>query len=462
MGLILVIKGIFMGAKIAVIILLVLTFGLPPVPAMSGITDECSTRNWYAYAITQTVYDGYDYDKNEPRAGKKIVTVSNPENGKCAKGVVLFEGKCYQGHKGYDDALYEYHQRCEHKPPTVLEQQYGDLLGKAWPDENSIVVNDDKFADYRLIKQRVVASPQNANNLNKTFEKMVKPFIDASDIVIKKRKLTAKDPLVIKRNAVEHIRRTLNNTKPSAKDIKKAIEFTAIATNPETALSGIYDRHQHVFTHYLGTIGFNVNIVLTAYLEQLKASYLLKKNAQKSFKKPDYQKMILNGQTYVDNEFAELDLYLESKNIRTILHNSKSRKMKYFHAGKNHNKTDEFEYKEAVVNGITYVGIATSILDKLELLEKIPGGRAVGTATDIIDVILIPNDIKEWRETAKNGIDVSAIGLTKYFLSCLSPVGLIKNGWLKPTVQITTVYWEEKNRQIDDMISCFDDPNCNY
>ena len=451
-----------MGTKITVIMLLISTFGLPPVPAMGGISDECSTHNWYAYAMTQTVSGGYDYEKNEPKAGKKIVTVSEPKNGKCAKGVVLFEGKCYQGRKGYADALYDYHQSCKQKPLSVLEQQYGDLLGKAWPDENSIVVNDHKFADYRLIKQQVFASPRDANSLNKTFEKMVKPFIDASDIVIKRMKLKSTDPLVKKRNAVEHVRRTLNNKTPSAKDVKKAIEFTAIATNPQTALSGIYDKRQHVFTHYLGSISFDINIVLTAYLEQLKASYLLKKNARKSLKKPDYQKMVLNGQTYIDNKFAELDLYLENKNIRTILHNSKSRKMKYFHAGKNHNKTDEFEYKETVVNGITYVGIATSILEKLELLEKIPGGRAVGTAADIIDVILIPNDIKEWRETAKNGIDVSAIGLTKYFLSCLSPVGLIKNGWLKPTVQITTVYWEEKNRQIDDMISCFDDPNCNY
>ncbi len=170
---------------------------------------------------------------------------------------------------------------------------------------------------------------------------------------------------------------------------------------------------------------------------------LIAKRVQTIFKaalkypKRNYKTIVHNSQKYVD---AERDIVPNKK----VTVRSPRRKV---------------NYKEIVINNTLYISISISVLDTLQLLDKIPGGKALGPLSEVVDLILLPRDIKEWANTAHE--DVTAKSFTKDLLGSLGVVGLVKNGYLKPAIQLSKINRDKMDKAIycfeaDDPDYCFD------
>ena len=174
------------------------------------------------------------------------------------------------------------------------------------------------------------------------------------------------------------------------------------------------------------------------------------------------------GKGYVDERIAKrvktvfkAALKYPKRNYKTIVHNSQ----KYIDAERDivPNKKvkvsrprKKVNYKEIMINNILYISIPISVLDNLQLLDKIPGGKALGPLSEVVDLILLPRDMKEWENTAHE--DVTAKSFTKDLLGSLGVVGLVKNGYLKPAIQTAKIHRDK----MDKAIYCFDADDPDY
>jgi len=107
--------------------MLFLVAGFQLVWAGEAKIGKCNREDWYKYA-----------------KAKGFVTVSSPKGGKCPKKDKLFEGKCYNGNKGYAHGHDIYFLACgpTGNPPAWIEYVQGVRLEADYPRQSAVKVTD--------------------------------------------------------------------------------------------------------------------------------------------------------------------------------------------------------------------------------------------------------------------------------------------------------------------------------